>query len=390
MRVSCLYRLSIFLILFLLCAVSTLAGFTPEEAKQYLPDKVGNAQAQKWLEPPMPTMPGMPRRDAWVAGARRSYTLSDGQMIEVSLEKMESDSAAYALLTANAEWGRRTSTQQLAKLDSVGTTAFTAPGMIIFYRGPVFVKLKFDAQASAQRSDEVVDFARAFAAILDKGAGEIPALATHLPAWETAQEHAMYAVSLSGLQAAVSDQPVLDAVSFAGGTEAVTAKYAQGQLVIIEFQTPQLAADNDARIGQRIAELRGQNQPVPSAYRRVGNYAVFVFDAPSAQAANGLINQVKYEKVVQWLGEDPHRFERANRFWLNMSGSIIVNTIKATALAILLCLGIGGLFGSIIFARRRAQAALSEQYTDAGGMMRLNLDDLAAQPARLLPPGGDD
>jgi hypothetical protein len=38
--------------------------------------------------------------------------------------------------------------------------------------------------------------------------------------------------------------------------------------------------------------------------------------------------------------------------------------------------------------RRRAQAALSEQYSDAGGMMRLNLDELAAPgvQARLLPP----
>ncbi|HYX41388.1 MAG TPA: hypothetical protein VE821_06810, partial [Pyrinomonadaceae bacterium] len=234
----------------------------------------------------------------------------------------------------------------------------------------------------------LINFARTLAGTLDKGTGEIPPLATHLPAWNTAQERAVYGVSLSGLQAVVRNQPVLDAVSFAGGTEAVTAKYDQGQVVISEFQTPQLAADNDARVGQRIAELRAQNQAVPSAYRRVGNYAVFVFDAPSEQAANGLIDQVKYEKVVQWLGDDPHRFERANRFWLNMSGSLIINTVKATALAILLCLGIGSVFGSVIFARRRAQAALREQYTDAGGMVRLNLDELAAQPApaRLLPP----
>ena len=88
---------------------------------------------------------------------------------------------------------------------------------------------------------------------------------------------------------------------------------------------------NDKALRDEIAELRAQNQSVPSAYRRVGNYAVFVFDAPNEQAANGLIDQVKYEKVVQWLGDDPHRFERANRFWLNMSSSLIINTVKATA-----------------------------------------------------------
>ncbi len=230
--------------------------------------------------------------------------------------------------------------------------------------------------------------ARSTAATLDSGAGEIPVLSKHLPNWETARAQAVYALSLAKLQAAVGNQPVLDVVSFAGGAEAVTAKYEQGQLVIVEFQTPQLASDTDARVGQRIAELRAASQPVPSAYRRVGNYAVFVFDAPNEQAANALIEQVHYEKVVQWLGEDPHRNERANRYWLNMSGSLIVNTVKATGLAILLCLGIGGLFGGVVFMRRRAQAALNEQYSDAGGMMRLNLDEFAGRSAQVaaLPP----
>jgi hypothetical protein len=62
-----------------------------------------------------------------------------------------------------------------------------------------------------------------------------------------------------------------------------------------------------------------------------------------------------------------------------MSTSVIVNTVKASGLAILLCLTVGGLFGTIIFRRRRAQAALTESYSDAGGMMRLDLDDHAAK-----------
>lgn len=220
------------------------------------------------------------------------------------------------------------------------------------------------------------------------GAGEVPVLIKHLPQWETMRDQAVYALRLADLQAAVRAQPVLEVVSFAGGTEAVTAKYEQGQLVIIEFQTPQLASDADAHIGQRIAELRAAGQSVPSAYQRVGNYAVFVFAAPDERAAHALLGQVHYEKVVQWLGEDPHRNERANRLWLNMSGSLIINTVKATGLAILLCLGIGGLFGGVVFMRRRAQAALNEQYSDAGGMMRLNLDEFAAPHTQVaaLPP----
>jgi hypothetical protein len=197
-------------------------------------------------------------------------------------------------------------------------------------------------------------------------------------------------VSFEQLQKMAGNRPVLDAVSFAGGTEAVSAIYGEaGHLVIVEYATPQMAFDADAAINARIAALPGEGKPVPSAYRRVGNYAVFVFDAPGAQAAAGLIDKVKYEKDVRWLGENPYAVDRANRAWLNMSTSVIVNTVKATGLAIVICLTIGGVFGGWIFMRRRAQAALTEKFSDAGGMLRLNIDEMSAQPdaARLLGQG---
>jgi hypothetical protein len=62
-----------------------------------------------------------------------------------------------------------------------------------------------------------------------------------------------------------------------------------------------------------------------------------------------------------------------------MSTSVIVNTVKATGIAIAVCLGIGGIFGGWIFMRRRAQSALTEEFSDAGGMLRLNLDEMSTQ-----------
>jgi hypothetical protein len=223
-----------------------------------------------------------------------------------------------------------------------------------------------------------------------EGAGEVPVIVKHLPDWETAQERAVYVETMPALKQLVPNQPVLDAVSFDGGTEAATATYEGGaRLIIFEYQTPQLASVADAAIKTRIEELRGAGQPLPSAYRRVGNYAVFVFGAPNEGAAAGLIDKVKYEQEVRWLGENPYAIERANRAWLNMSTSVLVNTIKATGLAIGICLGIGGIFGGWIFMRRRAQAALTEKFSDAGGMLRLNLDEMSAQnnPARLISQG---
>ena len=220
--------------------------------------------------------------------------------------------------------------------------------------------------------------------------GEIPVLVKHLPDWESPQARAVYIETMPALRELVPNQPVLDAVSFDGGTEVASGIYEGGsRLVIFEYQTPQLAFDADAAIKARIGELRGAGQIVPSAYRRVGNYAVFVFGAPSEGAAAGLIDKVKYEQEVRWLGENPYAIERANRAWLNMSTSVIVNTVKATGLAIVICLSVGGIFGGWIFMRRRSQAALTEKFSDAGGMLRLNLDEMSAQnnPARLVGQG---
>jgi len=56
----------------------------------------------------------------------------------------------------------------------------------------------------------------------------------------------------------------------------------------------------------------------------------------------------------------------------------------ALVLVLLACLAIGGVFGFLLFRQRRAQAAAV--FSDAGGSVRLNLDELTKtnDPSRLL------
>jgi hypothetical protein len=222
--------------------------------------------------------------------------------------------------------------------------------------------------------------------------GGVPVLVMHLPDWEKkVKEEYGYALSMPALQKAAGTRPALDAFSFDEGTEAVTAKYEDGRLVIVEFPTPQHSVDADARINQRIAELKGAGQPVPSAYKRVGNYSVFVFDAPDVTAAEKLISGVKYEKDVRWLGRNPHAEEKAVRAYTSTMGGVILTTLITTGVAILLCLGVGGLIGGVVFLRRRSRQTADEVYTDAGGMVRLNIEDLNTPPtsSKLLKSAGD-
>jgi hypothetical protein len=225
-----------------------------------------------------------------------------------------------------------------------------------------------------------------------EGPGGIPVLVMHLPDWEkkVGEEYA-YATSLPALQKAAGNQPALDAFDFDSGTEAVTAKYDAGRLVIVEFPTPQHSVDADTRVNERIAQLKAAGQPAPSVYKRIGNYSVFVFDAPDADAAEKLATQVKYEKDVRWLGRNPHAEEIATRAYTSTMGGVILTTLITTGLAILLCLGVGGAIGGIVFLHRRSQQAAQEVYTDAGGMVRLNIEDLNTPPAtsNLLGRGQD-
>jgi len=215
---------------------------------------------------------------------------------------------------------------------------------------------------------------------------DIPVLLKHLPNWESVQKQAKYVVTLDDLKRAVPNQPILDAVSSEGGTEAVAAPYGQSQMAIVEFGTPQFSVDNDQLIAAKIQELKAQSQPAPTAYRRVGNYSVFVFDGKDEASANQLIDQVQYQKTVQWLGEDPHLYLKLQRYFTETSAGVLVAVLKSSGLSLIACLAIGALFGFLLFRQRRAQSAAA--FSDAGGSVRLNLDELTDthNHARLLPP----
>ncbi len=215
---------------------------------------------------------------------------------------------------------------------------------------------------------------------------DLRVLVKHLPPPEEAQKNAVYLNSFTNLEKLGLQHPVLSAVQSGGDADAALGIYGPSKVLIIEFHTPQLASDNNQRIIARIQELWRLGQPAPAAYRRVGNYSVFVFDAPDEQTAKQLIDQVKYEQVVQWLGDNPNILREAEKRYVNTTLGVLVAVLKASGYAALLCLGVGGLIGGLLFSYRRSQQKAATAYSDAGGMLRLNLDELSAEtnPSRLL------
>lgn len=372
---------------FLFAPLRVNGAVTLEEAAKLLPDRIGDFRARGAALMPKAGIfeQQAPEDFGAFSHAVRTYISSDGKAFVVELVKTRTDAGAYALLT-NSEMYSTSS--QGVKLNDVGTAVVITPGGIAFFKGAAFVQI-YSPNKTAGNDEGANTFARLFAQSLNSGEGDIPVLVKHLPDWERALTHVIYTVSAGSLRKAAGNEPVLEAISFEGGTEAAVVSYGVSRLVLVEYTTPQLATNSDARIKARIKELNDAGQSVPTAYRRVGNYSVFVFNAPDENTAAQLIDRVSYEQVVQWLGDNPRALERAQRIYTQTTAGIILAVIKASGLAILLCLSVGGIFGTLIFRHRRMQQAATAAYSDAGDMIRLNIDDLTPQnnPARLLGRG---
>jgi hypothetical protein len=362
-------------------------GLPKDPAAQLLPEKLGDFSAGTTIKlQTHATLEGAEQRFA----AGRTYVSKEGQRFPVTLMSMTSDSAAYAELTQLRKQAASASTTTKTESVDLGTLGFSFSdgdlnNFVAFFKGRVFVTVR--SENKAPELERLTSLARSLSENVDKGAGEIPVLVKHLPGWQQAQ--VLYAVDNETLKKTFSNQPVFDVVSFAGGAEAAAAEYGPQKLVVIEFNTASLATDNDQRIKAKIQELSTQGQPMPTAYRRVGNYSVFVFDAPSAEAANQLIDQVKYQQVVQWLGQNPFSYEQATREFTETTLGVLVSVVQTSGLALVGCLAVGGLFGALLFRSRRAQQRAREAYADSDAMLRLNLDELTPEndPARLLGRG---
>ncbi len=316
-----------------------------------------------------------------VSAQEAEYLSSNGVRVMVDIVRLRQDAEAYELLSRVAAAAREKDPKVEIRPE-YGTAGFAANDQIAFFRGTSFIRIR-----NFKRNDASLNaFAKDLSDGIDKGEGDIPVLIKHLPTPEEAQKNAIYLSTFADLNPLGLQQAVLSAIESGGNADAVLAAYGPSKMLIVEFNTPQLATDNDKRIIARIHELWKLGQPAPTAYRRVGNYSVFVFDAPDEQTAKQLIDQVKYEQVVQWLGDNPYIYKEAEERYINTTLGVLVAVLKASGYALIGCLGLGGLLGGLLFTYRRAQQKAVTAFSDAGGMLRLNLDDLTPEtnPSRLL------
>ena len=201
-----------------------------------------------------------------------------------------------------------------------------------------------------------------------------PVLLKHLPDYENVRSQAALVTDKADLNNLIgTNAAVIDLLEFPPATEAAVASYPQGRLLLVEYTNPQASSEVDARIQQYVAA----NPQTGFVYRRIGNYNAFVFDTADSAQAEALLGEIKYEKTVQWLGEDPFLLQKLERYMAITGRDIALSTVMVILLGLSTALLTGIATGFIFFRIRDQKRAARAAFSDAGGLTRLNLDGLS-------------
>src|SRR5262245_5433353 len=220
------------------------------------------------------------------------------------------------------------------------------------------------------------------------GEGELPPLPLHLPEADKVAESEKYVVGPAALARLKKFSGLKDAIGFDIGAEVTTADYRGGggqmNLIIVEYFAPQTAADGESRIRDHFNSLP-QTEKDRLIIKRVGNYVIAMSNIQDMPAAQNIVGQIKYQKRIYWAGRkftdiplefrppDPLAVEDITRTVKTM-----VSSFYWTGIAILSALLLGGVVGYSLFQwkrYRRRKLGLDDMFSDAGGTIRLNLDD---------------
>jgi hypothetical protein len=230
---------------------------------------------------------------------------------------------------------------------------------------------------------------------LPSQSGNLPVLPSHLPEQHRIAGSEKYLVGPAALANLKGFSKLKDFIKFDGGAEIVVADYKIGDdpmsLMIIEYHTPQLASDGH-RNSTKYLDSLSQDEKGSQILKRVGNYLVHAINVKDTTEAENLIGQIKYEYKIYWEGNklsdvplefrppDPVAVEEANTtllimirsfFWVGalMTGSILLGLVAGC---------------SFFYYRRyrRRKLGLDDLFSDAGGSIRLNLEDYLLQPGQ--------
>jgi len=253
-----------------------------------------------------------------------------------------------------------------------------------FYQGRYVVRVSNTA-ADANFDQQIFE---ALKPNLIGGDGELPSLPLHLPEADKIAGSEKYIMGPAALTRLKIFSELKDAINFGEGVEVTAADYRNGggqmNLIIVEYYTPQLASDAHTRI-QDLFNALPQTEKERRLLKRVGNYIAAISSIQDRPAAENIAGQIKYQKKIYWAGKKftdiPLEFRPADP----LANEETTKTVQIMARsfywmgAMIISALLIGLFAGISLFRwkkyRRRKGGTDDMFSDAGGTVRLNLDD---------------
>ncbi|MEW6130123.1 MAG: DUF6599 family protein [Acidobacteriota bacterium] len=314
-----------------------------------------------------------------VAAASRAYG-----KVRVDIFQSDSPSAAFGAFTYQAG---ETLSQPVKS--AIGANSLALGDSLIFWKQNYFVRiasLQPGRTAGASFNAVATEVAKNISA--DEASAERPTLFNSLPKNPAARSERYF---LGGQSLGKYFPRASEIFIFDGDAEAAFAEYpltvatpnqttvgklvgSQAkalQLVIVEYHTPQFAADADAQATSFVASLSAEAQQ-QLIVKRIGNFLVGATNFTDREQAEQLVGSIEYPYVVKWL-QNP-AIPTRDPFHEQKVAQMLLSIFSLIGLAGGLMMFGGLFFGTFVFLKRRKQNR--ESFSDAGGMLRLQLDPL--------------
>lgn len=303
----------------------------------------------------------------------------------VDLFQTQTALAAFGLLTYVTGASARETTIQ-----TLGSGGARADGALVFWKDNYFARV----------TNADLGLARALAEKITSADPDIrPRLLNDLPQQSIINGSQRYFLGPTALNAHIERSG--DMFGFAGDAEAVMAEYEiataannsqaskpaslrttapRMKLLIIEYKTPQFAYDATERATGFVNSLPESEQG-RIIVKREGNYLIEAVNFQDRNSAQMLVDSVKYPYSVKWL-HDPRRPPR-DPLRMQKAAQMLISTFSLLGLLIMTVLVVGGIFGTTVFLKRRRRQ--EQAFSDAGGMLRLELDPFESTILGLPP-----
>jgi hypothetical protein len=298
---------------------------------------------------------------------KAAYTRDDGRNLAIKTAVFADASGAYGAFTfySSAEMGE----------EKIGGRAAFLNNRVLFYQGNVLVDAVFDKMSVMSASQ-----LRVLAGLLPQGEGNKgnpPSLPAYLPKKALQTNTTKYILGPVALDRVGSPLPGA-LVDFKAGAEVVIGRYTEtagdGTLMLIEYPTPQIAAEQQRQIDA--SHQVAQPQPGvasmvdvgPFFDARTGPIIVIAAGPLSKSEARSLMSSISYEADVTW-NENTYASKKDNM------ANFLFNAIVLCGIVVGLSLVAGVAFGGVrvvvkrffpdsVFDRREAMEFISLHLED--------------------------